>query len=240
MTQQEHLTTEQLSAFLDKQLSPQEQAFFDAHQQSCQRCQHALAELRRTVVLLHAMPKPELPRSFTLPARITPIQRVQATSPQVAPGQQRRTLNYTLRRTVRAVSTIAAAIGLIFILSGLLANVHLGVGGGSTATSASYGGTANGPSILPKEHAVTPNLAGTPAMNSHQTGTPVKPPVTSGATPISHNNVHTGGAVEPPSITLPPVLDLSQPAGRLSLGALLLLLSIVGILTTRRRRDTAH
>ena len=70
MTQQEHLTTEQLSAFLDKQLTPQEQAFFDAHMQSCSRCQNALGELRRTVVLLHALPQPSLPRSFTLPAGI--------------------------------------------------------------------------------------------------------------------------------------------------------------------------
>jgi hypothetical protein len=37
---------------------------------------------------------------------------------------------------------------------------------------------------------------------------------------------------------LPAALDLSQPLGRLSLGALLLLLSIVGIIITRRRRDT--
>jgi hypothetical protein len=35
---------------------------------------------------------------------------------------------------------------------------------------------------------------------------------------------------------LPPFLDISQPAGRLMLGALLLLLSIVGLIATRRVR----
>src|SRR5438270_13480242 len=68
-----HLTTEQLSAFLDKQLTLQEQAFFDAHLQVCSQCQQALAELRRTVVLLRAMPRIDVPRSFTLPTVIRPV-----------------------------------------------------------------------------------------------------------------------------------------------------------------------
>ena len=89
MTQQGHLTTEQLSASLDKQLTPQEQAFFDAHLHTCVRCQHALTELRRTVALLHAMPQPVLPRSFTLPTTIAPIQ-IQTVRPQAQPAQQRR------------------------------------------------------------------------------------------------------------------------------------------------------
>jgi hypothetical protein len=36
--------------------------------------------------------------------------------------------------------------------------------------------------------------------------------------------------------TLPPFLDLSQPSGRLLLGAFLLLLSIAGLIATRRMR----
>ncbi|TMD29929.1 MAG: hypothetical protein E6J04_13720, partial [Chloroflexi bacterium] len=44
-----HLTTEQLSAFLDAQLSPAEQVEYNAHIESCQRCQGALASLRQTV-----------------------------------------------------------------------------------------------------------------------------------------------------------------------------------------------
>src|SRR5579864_8265860 len=96
VTQQEHLTTEQLSAFLDKQLTPQEQAFFDAHLQSCQRCQHVLAELRGTVALLHAMPQPPLPRSFTLPVGIT---QEPAAHPQPLPMRQRRIPRSILQRT---------------------------------------------------------------------------------------------------------------------------------------------
>lgn len=244
MTQQEHLTTEQLSAFLDKQLTPQEQAFFDAHLQSCQRCQNALAELRRTVVLLHAMPQPPLPRSFTLPASVS--RTPQPAHPQ--PVRQGRILRYTLRRSVRAVSTLAAAVAVIFILSGLLANVHFGGGGASTAGSTFSnvnGGPVHSPAAVEpnatgaaQTQGSTPKAAATPIMGEHHNGTPTASPVTTPtpaptSTPTQgvNNSVGTTG---PP--TLPPALDPGQPAGRLTLGALLLLLSIAGLIATRRRR----
>ncbi len=253
MTQQEHPTTEQLSAFLDKQLTPQEQAFFDAHLQSCQRCQEALGDLRLTVALLHAMPQPELPRSFTLPAGIS---QIHIARPPVQPAQQRRVLSYTLRRTMRAVSTLAAVIAVIFILSGLLANIRLSGGGATTSAPSAFNGNGNNtthsaagnvPTQLPQKTASTPNVAGTLSMNGHQTGTPTKSPPASRPTPTlppqatstGINGVTNGGtnpSNQPPA--LPAALDLSQPQGRLSLGALLLLLSIAGIIITRRRRDT--
>ena len=246
MTQQEHLTTEQLSAFLDKQLTPQEQAFFDAHLQSCQRCQGVLEELRRTVALLHAMPQPQLPRSFTLPAGIP---QLPATRPRPQPAQQRRVLRYTLQRSVRAVSTLAAAAAIIFILSGLLATLPFHAGGAASTGSAPVYGTSNGsvhasatrPNLTqaPQAQGSTPRAASTPSMKGQQTGTPTASPVVPTPTPATTST--TGGTVNsgptnPP--TLPPFLDFSQSVGRLTLGALLLLLSIVGIIATRRRRDT--
>lgn len=231
MTQQEHLTTEQLSAFLDKQLTPQEQVFFDAHLQNCPRCQSALAQLRHTVVLLHAMPQPELPRSFTLPAASAPRQ-IPAARPQAHPAQQGR-----LRRTVRVVCTLAAVIGFLFIMSGLLANIPFGRGAAETASTPSFNGvnhTASGAGTIPQEHATAPHAVDTQIATGRPKATPVEKAVQ--PTPQPSSSIRAGGgSVEPPAPTLPPVLDLSQPTGRLSLGALLLLLSIVGILTTRRR-----
>ena len=246
MTQQEHLTTEQLSAFLDEQLTPQEQAFFDAHIQSCQRCQNTLAELRRTVALLHAMPQPQLPRSFTLPASISHTQQPALLQPQ--PARQERISRYTLRRTVRAVSTLAAAIAVIFILSGLLANVHPGGGAASTAGSAfsNVNGPVHSPAAEPdatgktQAQGSTPRATGTPIINGHETGTPKASPATTptpAPTPTSTpaQGLSSGtGPTGPP--TLPPALDPGQPTGRLTLGALLLLLSIAGLIATRRRR----
>ncbi len=243
MTQQEHLTTEQLSAFLDKQLTPQEQAFFDAHLQSCQRCQHVLAELRGTVALLRAMPEPPLPRSFTLPAGLsqTPVARPQPLPP--LPMQQRRVPRYILQRTVRAVSTLAAVIAVLFILSSLLPLLSFH-GGGATAgstvpqTASNSGGTTHNTSQPnPTQAAQTPHA--TPNMASHQTGTPAKSPVAATPTPAptttSSSDQYTRTVV-PPSSTPPPFLDISQPAGRLLLGALLLLLGIAGLIATRRVR----
>ncbi|GAC1624569.1 MAG: hypothetical protein NVS4B7_15260 [Ktedonobacteraceae bacterium] len=69
-----HLTTEQLSAFLDQQLSPQEQVICKLHLQTCEHCQSTLATLQQTVALLKALPAPSLPRSFVLPADVTYLQ----------------------------------------------------------------------------------------------------------------------------------------------------------------------
>ena len=241
MTQQEHLTTEQLSAYLDKQLTPPEQAFFDAHLQSCQRCQNALEELRRTVALLHALPQPELPRSFTLP---TGISHVQDARPQPRPIPQRRVMRYALQRTVRAVSTLAAVLALIFIMSGLFANVHLNAGG-SASTSAPVSSTfrnSNGTTHSPaatnvtKKPEATGTTPGVTASKGLQTRTPTPPPTpTPTPTATPNNGVNSGGPVPP---SLPPFLDLGQPEGRFTLGVLLLLLSVVGIISSRRRRDT--
>ena len=65
--QDRHPTIEQLSAYLDGQLSSGELSECDTHVETCQQCQQMLAELRETVALLHALPQPTLPRSFTLP-----------------------------------------------------------------------------------------------------------------------------------------------------------------------------
>lgn len=240
MTQQEHLTTEQLSAFLDKQLTPQEQAFFDAHLQSCQRCQHVLAELRGTVALLRAMPEPPLPRSFTLPAGIsqTPVARPQ---PLPLPQRERRAPRYMLQRTVRAVSTLAAVIAVLFVLSSLLPLLSFHGGGASSASFAPQTtSNGSGSTHLGNQPDLTqePQVHSTPKLSSQQTGTPEKSPATTPAptpTPTSSPGASTQGNVTAPP-TLPPFLDLSQPSGRLLLGAFLLLLSIVGLIATRRVR----
>lgn len=243
MTQREHLTIEQLSAYLDKQLTPQEQAFFDAHLQSCERCQRVLAELRGTVALLRAMPEPALPRSFTLPADISqePAPRPRP-QPVPLPVQQRRPSRSMLRRTMRAVSTLAAAIAVLFIISGLLAGFHPG---GGAATMSNSAPVASGGSAATHPAATSRNLSpqvqpGTPAMGTKQSGTPAKSPVASTPAPTPTTSPSSGTVQTAPTSppTLPPYLDIGQPEGRLLLGAFLLLLSIAGLIATRRRRQT--
>nr|MDQ2716803.1 zf-HC2 domain-containing protein [Chloroflexota bacterium] len=109
MTQQhEHLTNEQLSAFLDKQLTPQEQATCEAHMRACTQCQQSLAQIRQTVALLHDLPQAALPRSFVLPADIAPAPMHARSQPEshIIPmaRQQHPAWTHIARRSLRAVS----------------------------------------------------------------------------------------------------------------------------------------
>ncbi len=234
--QDEHLTTEQLSAFLDKQLSPPEQAVFDAHLASCQQCQSRLADLRLTVALVHALPEEEVPHSFVLPSRLTPVAERPVHRPAtVTPvPQQRGARIYILQRTVRAVSALAAVLALIFILSGILPSIHLG-GGGAASTAAPAAGPIN--QSATSHNAATPSTAFGSAHDEGKTPLPTREP-TPAATAHSKTGSGTLPTVQPP--TLPPFLDLSQPEGRLALGALLLVLGIIGLVVTRRRRGTVY
>ncbi len=239
--QDEHLTTEQLSAFLDKQLSPPEQAVFDAHLASCQQCQSRLADLRLTVALVRALPQEEVPRSFVLPSRLAPVAEGPTRRPAtVTPvPQQRGARVYVLQRTVRVVSTLAAVLALIFILSGIVPAIHFGGGGASTASAPASTSLSRGTSAAS-------NGATTPATtfgSAHDKGTSTKTPLpTPKPTPATteHSKIGSGTYSTVQTPTLPPFLDLSRPEGRLALGALLLVLGIIGLVVTRRRRGTVH
>ena len=236
--QDEHLTTEQLSAFLDKQLSPAERAVFDAHLASCQQCQSRLADLRLTVALVRALPQEEVPRSFVLPSRLAPVAERPTPRPAtITPVPQRRGARVSvLQRTVRAVSTLAAVLALIFILSGILPPIHFG-GGEATSSAGSVPAATN--QRAASNSAPTPATTFGSAQAADGTKTPVQTPKsTPAATARSSIYSGTSPAVQPP--TLPPFLDLSQPEGRLALGALLLVLGIIGLVVTRRRRGAVY
>ncbi len=260
MTKQneEHLTTEQLSALLDKQLSSQEQAIVDAHLQTCQQCQLTLADLRQTIALLHALPQLEVPRSFTLPTRLAIVQEQPApNTPVVTPpaGVGRRDQIYrvpggavpdsprriekrrkNLQLAFRAVSSLAAVLGLIFILS-------------SFATALPHGGASNtassGSSSTPVPRATTHNSTAPSQRPTTVTGTPpggVGSPSVSGAqtptaisTPPQVVKPAPTRSTGPPSQPAPAIIDLSTPSSHLVIGSALLVLGILGFALTRRR-----
>ena len=234
--QDEHLTTEQLSAFLDKQLSPAERAVFDAHLASCQQCQSRLADLRLTVALVRALPQEEVPRSFVLPSRLAPVAERPTPRPAtITPVPRQRGARVSvLQRTVRAVSTLAAVLALIFILSGIVPPIHFG--GGEATTSAGSVPAASSQSAA-SHNANTPHVQGTNTFGSQAADGTKTPHPTPKPTPAARVQSNTGSRTPPvQSPTLPPFLDLGQPEGRLALGALLLVLSIIGLVVTRRRR----
>lgn len=213
----EHLTTEQLSAFLDKQLSPQEQAVFDAHLRTCPQCQYNLADLQRTIALLRALPQVAVPRSFMLPAQPALVPAgSDSQSRRVPLDNSQRVKRHIFRRSFGALSTIAAVLGIVFLLAGFFS--ALPHGGTSSATSS--------PTYPSNQGATSGKTIGTPG--------PLEPHSTQpngAATPASH--------APPPSTgqSLPPVLNISTPEGKDGIGILLLVLGILGLIFFRRRRE---
>lgn len=244
-----HLTTEQLSALLDQQLPSQEQAEYNAHLKTCRQCQKAMADLKLTVALLHALPQPTLPRSFVLPATVghtdeqpaRPVHPVHSVRPLTT--TTRRTppnrLGHLARRSIRTLSTIAAVIGLIFILSSFLSTHSFG-GATTTSNTASMptSGQSRGSAIT------TPHVKSSPSCGL------------SGSQPVPCSTQHTPATTgQTPGVTVPvtptpsirkqlnqnstssPAIDLNSPQVYLGLGAILLLIGVLGVVLTRKRRE---
>ncbi len=238
----DHLTTEQVAAFIDKQLSPQEQTTWNAHLQTCKDCQSRAAAMRQTVALLHSLPQPQVPRSFALPTNVTYLQeRPQQEESATTNGRRNRPPgNYYVRRSLRALSTIVAVIGFVFILSSFSFAAFHGSSASNTSTTSSGQAPFSGTAKTPRE--VMPR--GSSPGNCEQYGSPAatcnasrgtaqpSPPVVATPTtsqPANGNNE----ASEPPGVS---GIDLNTPQGHLELGSALLLLGVFGFVLTRRKR----
>ena len=220
--QEQHLTTARLSALIDGQLSSEEQRQSETHLQSCAVCQHQLAELRQTVVLLHALPQPPLPRSFVLPtaepARAS-FQNIRPLAP-VTPLPRRNAWPTYVTGVVRTVSTLAALVGIVFLLSGLFGTV-IPVGGSTTSSGATTtSGNGQGTPTQPNR----PNSVyrGTTPTLTPTNGQSVTSPK-GGTTPIVQQN------------PLQAFLDVSMIWTRAILGTILLVLGVIGFVVLARR-----
>jgi hypothetical protein len=68
-----HRFSDQLSAYIDNQLSPRQRERLETHLATCEACRRRLDELRATVGALGALPLEEAPRSFALsPGQVEP------------------------------------------------------------------------------------------------------------------------------------------------------------------------
>ena len=236
-----HLTIAQLSAYVDKELAPEELALCEAHIQICQPCQAALADLRLTSTLLNGMPMVEVPRSFTLPTNMIVLPETPAASK--AQTRQPERLGRVLRRTLRTLSTVAAVLGLLFILAGALSAFSHG-GTSATLNSAaapstqSSGSQVESPELTATASGLTPRIPSTAQAASAtrspvSTITPVPTPTPAGAQP-GFDGIHR--SPQQPAAPPPAVLDPGQPEGKLSIGGGLFVLGVLGVALTRRSR----
>src|SRR6266702_4715355 len=109
---------------LDGRLPESEQEYAHKHLPTCEQCQQRQAELRQTVALLHALPQPALPRSFALPLDMTLTEQtvtpIEASRRPLRSRPAEPLLPSYIRSTMRAISTIAAVIGIVFLLTSVL------------------------------------------------------------------------------------------------------------------------
>lgn len=226
--QDRHLTTARLSAFIDGQLSAEEQVQSEEHLRTCEVCQQQLAELRQTIALLHALPQSKLPRSFTLPIADPTIARANPTPRPLTPVTQLRQRGgwpVYANQAIRIVSTLAAVIGIVFLLSGLFGTV-IGIhGGAGSSAGVANSGSQNKPSI---PHVVTP----------HETITAVKkvtPTPTNAPSVTSPSTSNHQAAQQNQQQPLLSILNLSMPGSRALIGLVLVVLGIIGFVVLGRR-----
>ncbi len=237
-----HLTNEQLSSLLDDQFLPGEPIEeYREHLRSCSQCQHILEDLRQTVTLLHSLPQPVLPRSFTLPIDTTTPQP-SASHPQASPlpatpapiisiaDRQRRRPRY-LRDALRIVALLVAAIGVLLMLSGLLPSLsgtstNSATSSGSSSVSVPTYGSQSANSSARSDTTPTPpsgRMVSTPRPSI------IKPKPTA---PPNSQSPPVNNTTNPPSTLL---ASLNTMDNRIGLGILLFFLGAICFTLFRQR-----
>jgi hypothetical protein len=226
---------EQLSAYLDGELEPDEHATLERHLTDCPACQEELRQLRATRALLRAMPVPALPRSFTLPEEGP----VPVPLPRRAAAPPRR----VARRGPRIAQwggALAAALGLALLLGSALAAGH----GTTSLASAPYSGSGaqadQTTSRSPSATSTGPYSINSPAVGTGAATQPAKTP--KAATPGQQTPTPTptfapsGRNTNPTNSvnTVPPALPITG-AGLFVGGAVVFVVGRV----TRGRRSAA-
>src|SRR5947208_2927321 len=106
---------EQLSAYIDGELSAGERADLERHIPGCAECQVALGDLRQVHDLLAALPTPRAPRSFALP-----LSTLAPTHAPTSAASRRAASGRGGARVIQWAGAIAAAIGMLLLLSGVV------------------------------------------------------------------------------------------------------------------------
>ena len=234
---EQHLTSEEFSAYLDGELTASEQERMTRHLSSCETCEQELSELRRTIALLQALPRPALPRSFTLAHNASSLPdtpplyastQVEDLFPEIqdkpeelasnAPKRGRWPLY--ARNGLRTLSALAALIGLFLLGSSLLAMQPAGDMAASSTASNSGGFGAQSNAKADRQGTTMPrNVEASPQVPTPQITT-------------NRNNL---APVPSPTSSWPIVFffDLNTVLGRVGLGLLFLLVGGIGLFALR-------
>jgi len=205
---------ERLSAYIDNQLTPLEQAHLERHLRGCSRCQASLASLRWTVSLVKQAPAPALPRQFTLPVPV-PARRAPAYG-----------FGFARLATVLATLLLFAVVGVDLIsrlgggsvasapppaaLSEVAKPTSIALGPTEPARPAQQAVSTSAPSVAPKLQAApttapAPTLGVPPAPAAAPTtapaSTPAAPPAPAAAPPLTPTEMPGRGGGGPETST---------------------------------------
>ncbi|MGQ9840837.1 MAG: zf-HC2 domain-containing protein [Anaerolineae bacterium] len=181
---QTHIHTELLSAFLDGQVGPAERATIETHLSGCAICRQELESLRKTVALLGALPRREVPHAFTL-------------SETTVAGRRSTTEVSWLGGLVRGLGVVAAMV-LVVVLAATLFRQPMAVPGPFMARFAPTAATAESTSELPVAPAM---VLEAPAPTS---AVPEAPVPTAGERTITAVAETPQGQAEPPAALMAP------------------------------------
>lgn len=147
---------EQLSAYLDGQLSPSKKTRLEKRIRSDQALAAALEEIRQTRTLLRRMPRRRVPRNFTLTTRMAGIRP-------------------PIPRAVPALSWASAAAMLLFIFT-LGANLvgKISFGASAPMLAAAPSGLGGGPAAATQAPATAAPATQAPAMAAPVTAPPAQ------------------------------------------------------------------
>ena len=219
---------EQLSALLDDELDEQERAELTAHLPTCAACRAELESLRRTRALVRALPQPALPRSFALPVEAAPVSAVPRTAavparpfparrPTSGSPKSRASRRRSAVRTLQWLSSIAAVLGIVVVLSGFFSSHTFS---NATTSTASFGNTQgqDGGAPVPTSTSLS---APESTANGTQPGVGTPTPTESAPATPPDNGEKTFGSSPAPGDPLGPFISIT-------VGVLLLLLSACG------------
>jgi hypothetical protein len=224
---------EQLSAYLDGELAPDDRAALETHLVTCPACQAELDDLRGLRAMLRAMPAPALPRSFMLPDEGAVPQPI--TARRTASLSPARTASRGPRITEWA-GGLVASFGLALLLGSALA-AH---GGITASTALAPAGTSYNSQMnngTPKGTTPSNDQAHTPATTTGGASTPgatSTPVATSapGAATFTPTRPGPNGTAAPVSTSaVPPLLPIGG-AGLFIGGAVVF---VVGRTNAKRR-----
>lgn len=248
-----HLTTGQFSASLDQQLSAPEQSTCQTHLNTCTSCQQQLTELQQTVLLVRALPRAPLPRSFMLPAEALAGEKADA-PPNLVGQAHNRIIVFPsyIHSTMHIASTLVAALGLFFILSGVLTialplastpfviNVKVKAPSSSSSDSKYLSSTSGSAPHAPPITGDSAPLASFPHIPV-ATGKSALPSTGGSANTHQPSSSPNTSQQQPPLSLIRPFFNADTSQGHLGIGLLLFIVGMVGAihysLSSRKKHD---